>query len=184
MERGGIAFRSLDLGRFEEEVEVCWDIYNSAWERNWGFVPLTREEFVYTARDLKHLLNPDFAFIAEVGGEPAGFMLAIPDYNHVLRRIGNGRLFPFGFLHMMLGRRRLTTGRVMALGVKEEFRTRSIFPTFAWEAYRRAKEIGSLGGEASWVLEDNEALNGPLRGTGAKVYRRWRIYEKPIGRPS
>ncbi|MEX0979582.1 MAG: N-acetyltransferase [Gemmatimonadota bacterium] len=183
MDRGSIAFRSLDLGRFREEIDTCWDIYNSAWEKNWGFVPFSREEFNHMAKDLKHLLHPDFAFIAEVDGEPAGFMLILLDYNHILKKIGNGRLFPFGIIRLLLGKKKLRSGRVMALGVKEQYRTRSIFPLFAWEAYRRGLELGVLEGEASWILEDNEAMNKPMRAMGARLYRRWRIFGSEAVKP-
>ncbi len=179
-ERQGVVFRDLDLGRFGEEVATCWEIYNSAWEANWGFVPMTEEEFRWAARDLKHLLVPRFAFIAEVGGVPVGFMLIVPDFNHVFRGIRHGRLTPLSVLRIAAGKRKLRSGRIVLLGVREGFRSRSIFPVFAHEAYRRGVEYGAIGVEASWILEENEALNRPLRDLGARVYRRWRIFEGPL----
>jgi len=176
-EREGMTFRDLKLGRWREEVELLWEVYNQAWERNWGFVPYSREEFLYTAQDLKRLLRPEFAFVAEVEGEAAGFMLIMPDYNRILETIPGGRLLPTGLPKLLLGKKRLLTGRLMALGVKPRYRRSSIFPLFAWEAMRRGRAIGALGAEASWILEDNEAMNAPLRGMGLRPYRRWRIYE-------
>ena len=81
---GRITFRDLDPRHFEREVAACWDIYNDAWERNWGFVPMSRAEFEHMAKDMKQLLWPQLAFMASVDGEPAGFMLAVPDYNEAL----------------------------------------------------------------------------------------------------
>jgi hypothetical protein len=176
-----VTFRDLDLGNFKREIDVCWDVYNSAWEKNWGFVPMSREEFVFTAKEMKMLLLPQFAFIAEVKGEPAGFMLNIPDYNHAFKAIGNGRLFPTGIFKLLAAKRRIKVGRMMALGVKPQFRSRSIFALFAHELYRRAIEYDAVGGEASWILEDNAAMIQPMEALGAKVYRRWRIYEKELG---
>lgn len=179
-ERQGMSFRDVDLRRWDRELDLCWEIYNEAWEPNWGFVPLTREEFEYTAGDMKSLIYPEFAFIAEVDGEAAGFMLILPDLNHILKGIPDGRLFPTGLLRILLGRRKLRSGRVIALGVKERYRSRSIFPLFAHEAFRRGRAMGALGAEASWILEDNDAINRPLRSMGLRPHRRWRIFEGPL----
>lgn len=179
-ERARISFRDLEPSRFWDEVELCWDIYNSAWERNWGFVPMSRDEFLHMARSLKPLLVPQFAFLAEVQGKPAGFMLSTPDFNLVFKRIRSGRLFPSGLARILFGKSRLRTGRVMALGIKNEFRTGSILPLFMHEAARRAIAYGSPGAEASWVLEENQAIRQPIEAFGGRVYRRWRIFERPI----
>jgi hypothetical protein len=180
LRKSQVGFRDLDLRRFDQELEVCWDVYNSAWERNWGFVPMSKDEFVHTARDMKPLLNPRYAFAAEVDGETVGFMLAVPDYSGVLQRIGNGRLFPTGAIRLLLGKRGIHEWRVMALGLRPEFRARGILPLFAWEAYRRGREAGEQGAEASWILEDNVSMTRPMEAMGANLHRRWRIYDRGI----
>jgi GNAT superfamily N-acetyltransferase len=179
-ERAKLTFRDLEPARFWEDVASCWEIYNSAWERNWGFVPMSRDEFMHMAKSLKPLLIPQFAFLAEVDGAPAGFMLCVPDFNLVFKRIPNGRLFPFGLGKIFLGKSRLRTGRIIALGIKEEFRSGSILPVFMYESRRRALAYGSTGAEASWVLEDNQSVRQPIEAWGGRVYRRWRIFERPI----
>lgn len=175
-----LRFRDLEPRRFWTEVAICWDVYNSAWEDNWGFVPMSRAEFMHMAKSLKPLLVPQFAFVAEVEGKPAGFMLTAPDYNQVFKRIRNGRLFPFGLLKILRGKRTLRTGRVLALGIKSEFRSGSILPVFMHEAARRAIAYGSPGAEASWVLEDNQAMRQPIEAFGGRIYRRWRLLERVI----
>jgi len=175
-----LAFRSIRLDTYMEDVAICWDVYNGAWEKNWGFVPMSREEFFHMARELKPLLIPQFAFIAEVNGAPAGFMLCVPDFNLVFKKNPTGRLIPFGLYHILTGKSKLRTGRLMALGIKEEFRTGSILPVFMHEAAQRGMAYGSTGAEASWILEDNQAVRQPAEGFGGRVYRRWRIYEKPL----
>ena len=181
LEKGRVTFRDLELRRFEEELEVCWEVYNAAWERNWGFVPMSKPEFVHMARDMKPLLNPRYAFAADVDGQTVAFMLAVPDYSGVLQRIGNGRLFPTGALRLMLGKRGIHDWRVMALGLRRDFRARGILPLFAWEAFRRGREAGEQGAEASWILEDNEPMNRAMVAMGTRIYRRWRVYDRPIG---
>lgn len=176
-----IVFRSLDVKNYERDVEICFEIYNSAWEKNWGFVPMTREEFFHMAKDMKMLLDPDFAFIAEREGKAAGFMLALPDYNHIFKRIRNGKLLPTGIFKLLIGKRLLKSVRILTLGVKPEFRGGGIFALFTYESFARARKRGLLGGEASWILEDNEPMNKPWRDLGAPLYRRWRFYERRFG---
>lgn len=178
--KANLIFRDLEPSRFWEEVEICWEVYNSAWERNWGFVPMARDEFMHMAKSLKLLLVPQFAFVAEIDGEAAGFMLCAPDYNRVFKEIPNGRLFPFGLAKILLAKSRLRTGRIMALGIKEQFRTGSILPLFMHEAARRAIAYGSAGAEASWILDDNQAMRQPIEALGGRIYRRWRVFERPI----
>ncbi len=177
--RSGVTFRDLDLKRWDAELELCWDVYNAAWEENWGFVPMSKEEFIVMARDLKPLLDPRFALMAEVNGKPAAFMLIVPDFNQVLKRIRNGKLFPTGIFKLLLGKSKLRSWRVMALGVKREFRTRSIFPLLVHESFRRGRAAQAIGAELSWILEDNELLLGALRAAGLSESRRWRIYDGP-----
>jgi hypothetical protein len=182
--QSNLSFRDLDPKRFWDEVELCWGIYNTAWERNWGFVPMSRDEFMHMAKSLKPVLLPQYAFIAEVNGAPAGFMLSTADFNLIFKKIRNGRLFPFGLPKLLLGKSALRTGRVVALGIKEEFRSGTVLPLFMYEAARRAIAWGSPGAEASWVLEDNFAMRRPLEAFGGRLYRRWRIFDRLIaGRP-
>jgi hypothetical protein len=178
--KANLVFRDLEPRHFWREVEHCWEIYNSAWEQNWGFVPMTRDEFLHMARSLKPLLVPQFAFLAEVQGRPAGFMLCTPDYNAAFKTIPRGRLLPFGVLKILRARSRVRTGRILALGIKQEFRTGSVLPVFMHEATRRAIAYGSPGAEASWILEDNQAMRQPLEAVGGRVYRRWRVYESVL----
>lgn len=178
LESGRMEFRDLDPRRFEREVAACWEIYNDAWERNWGFVPMSRAEFEYMAKDMKRLLWPELAFMASVEGEPAGFMLAVPDYNVALAKNRSGRLFPFGLLRILRGKKTIRTARVMALGVKKAYRTRSILALFTHEVMRRGLAMGKIGAEASWLLEDNQLIVKPMRAMGARERMRWRVYER------
>jgi hypothetical protein len=177
---GGFTFRDLRMKDFAAEVERCWEIYNSAWEPNWGFVPMTREQFQHEAQLLKHIAFPQFMFMAEVNGVPAGFMVLVPDYHHAFKAIGNGRLLPFGLFKLLGAKKHIRTGRIMILGVKPQYRTRSIFALFAHELYRRGAAFGITEGEASWILEDNPAMVRPMYSIGGTVYRKWRIYDRAM----
>lgn len=173
-------FRDFDLKNFDREVEMCFEIYNSAWEKNWGFFPMSKEEFKHMAKDMKMLVDPNFFYICEKDGEPVGFMMAFPDFHHVYKRIPSGRLTPMAIIKMLLGKKMLKTVRIIALGVKPEFRGGGVFAQFTAESFLRANEVNLIGGEASWILEDNEAMNKPWRDIGAPLYRRWRVYERSL----
>ncbi len=179
-ESGRVTVRNLDPKHFDRELEVAWDVYNAAWERNWGFVPMSHEEFAHMGREMKPLLVPELALTVEVDGKPAGFMLVLPDFNLAFKRIRNGRLFPTGVFKLLLARRRIRFGRVMALGVKREYRRTDVFALLVDELYRRGTAYGMTQAEASWVLEDNELMNRPMRAMGARQYRRWRVYERGL----
>ncbi|MBT3983271.1 MAG: N-acetyltransferase [Bacteriovoracaceae bacterium] len=176
----GFTFRDLSTKNWDRDIDTCFEIYNAAWEKNWGFVPMTREEFKYAAEDMKLIVDPRFSYIVLKDGAPAGFMFALPDINHILKRIPNGKLFPFGLPKLLIGKKLLKTVRVVALGVKPEFRKEGIFALFSHEGFIRAKKYGLIGGEASWILEDNEGMNKPWKDMGLPIYRRWRIYQSPI----
>lgn len=179
-ERTNVRFRVLDRRDFPAEVERAWTVYNEAWERNWGFVPMTRAEFDHMGAMLERLVLEEFAYFAEVDGEPAAFALGLPDYNATLRRIPGGRLLPFGLPMLLRDRTRLRHGRLLLLGVRERFRNRSVYFILMDEFLRRARAYGATGAEASWILEDNEAVVSFFREAGLQPTRRWRIYERPI----
>jgi hypothetical protein len=175
-----VTFRTLEVDTLEREARKVLDLYVEAWSGNWGFVPPSWDEFWHTAKDLKGVLAPEFSFVAEVDDEIIGFMLIAKDLNRILRTMPSGRLWPWNIVRLLTGAKKIMAGRIVLLGLKTEYRKRGLFPLFAHEAARRALEIRAEGAEASWVLDDNEALVAPLEAMGLAAYKRWRLYEKPI----
>jgi GNAT superfamily N-acetyltransferase len=180
LQRTKLVFREWDFGTFEQEAHNVHTLYCEAWSGNWGFVPPTWEEFWHIAKDLKSVLHPKFAFVAEVEGETVGFVVIARDLNRVLRRIRSGRLWPWNIVRLFLGLPKVLSGRLVMLGLKREYRNRGFFSLVMYEIARRAAEIGAEGAEASWILEDNQALISPLKALGFEPYKRWRIYEKVL----
>lgn len=180
LSRTNFTFRDVDLKQFPRELDICWKIYNSAWEKNWGFIPMSKKEFTHMAQEMKYLIYPQFAFIAEVDGEPAGFMLVLPDFNKLFRKIPNGKLLPTGVFKLLAGRKKLTNFRVILMGVTEPHRARSIFPLFTHEILRRGRLYGADGAEASWILEDNIRMTRSIENAGVREYRRWRVYDRDV----
>jgi GNAT superfamily N-acetyltransferase len=176
----GITIRSVNLKDFKNEVERILSVYNSAWDKNLGFVPMTREEFEYLAKDLKLLLDTDFCLVAESENKIVGFALAIPNINEILINVKRGRLFPVGIFKLLFGLRKIKSVRVIALGVIEGFRKRGIESCFYasfLEAYQRKKYTRA---EASWILENNSLMNNALHQMNAVPYKTYRIFEQAI----
>ncbi len=179
-ERSGVRFRRLDVDDLEAEARRALTLYCDAWADNWGFVPPDWEEFWHTARDLKQVIARDFSFVAEVDGEMVGVMMVARDINRVLADIPSGRIWPWNVYKILTRLPRVRWGRIVLLGLRADHRHRGLFPLFAYEAARRAEEIGFEGAEASWILEDNDALRAPLEAMDLRAYKRWRIFEKDI----
>lgn len=179
-ERSGVHFRRLDVGDLKSEARKALALYCDAWSGNWGFVPPDWDEFWHTARDLKQVIASEFSFVAEVDGEMVGVMMVARDINQVLADIPSGRLWPWNVFKILTRLPRVRRGRIVLLGLRADYQYRGLFPLFAYEAARRAAEVGFEGAEASWILEDNDALTAPLEAMKLAPYKRWRIYEKPI----
>jgi len=175
-----IVVRKINMKNFKAEVENILTIYNSAWQENTGFVPMTDDEFKYLAKDLKMVLDKDLCMVAEKNGQIIGFALAIPDINQVLIKIKRGRLLPTGIFKLLLGLKKINYVRVIALGVKEEYRKAGVEAYFYAEIIEQAINKKIKGGEASWILENNEMMNKGLRNLNATIYKRYRIFEKSI----
>ncbi len=180
LEKGEIAIRSVPSGEFERTLDSVRDLYARAWEKNWGFVPMTPEEFSEMAKELKSICDPDLLLLATVGGKPAGFSLALPDINPLLQRC-HGRLFPFGIFHLLFRRKSLCRLRILLLGVAPEYRMKGIESGFYLETFRIGTKKGYTEGEMSWILEDNILMNQALERLGARPYRRYRIFRKALG---
>ena len=174
-----IKVRKLDVKHILAEIRMIKDIYNNAWSKNWGFVPMTDEEFEYMASDMKKLVDPDLALVAEIDGQPAGFSLALPDYNRIIKKC-NGRLLPFGIFHFIFGKSKIDTLRLLTMGVKREYQKRGLDVLFYLQTIKNGFAKGIYQGEFSWILEDNLMMNRIMTTLGAKVYKKYRIYEKPI----
>ncbi len=174
-----IHVRSLEMKDFAGEVARIKAIYNSAWERNWGFVPMTDAEFDYLARQLKPVVNPKLCALAEVRGEPVAFALALPDFNQALKHV-NGRLFPFGIFKILWHQRKIHRIRVLTLGIVPGYRKKGIDAMLYLHIFREGVRAGFDQAECSWILEDNWDMRRGLERMGARVYKTYRIYEKTL----
>jgi GNAT superfamily N-acetyltransferase len=179
-ERYNIKLRPLDLKRFYEEVALIKQVYNSAWEKNWGFIPMTDHEIDHLAKQLKPVVVPELVVFAEIDGKPMGLAVSIPDFNVALKHNPSGRLFPFGLLKILWYRRKIDRIRTLILGVLPEYRrTGTDGLLFEW-TWREGNKKGYYSAEASWLLETNPAIRNGMERMGFRVYKTLRMYDKAL----
>ncbi len=178
-ERRGISVRSIDKKRFHEEMLIFKEVYNSAWENNWGFIPLTDDELYYLGKKLKQIAAPELILIAEDQGKPVGFMGLVPDFNSVLRHM-HGRLTPFSLANALYYSRKITGLRLLLLGIKREYRNKGVEALLIREAFKGIKKGGYKRVEFSWILEDNISIQRIIEMADGRLYKKYRIYEKSL----
>ena len=178
-QRSNLTMRHLSMADYDEEVKRIRLIYDAAWEKNWGSVPITDREMEHVAKVMKQVIDPDVVIFAEVDGEPVGVCLALPDANLVLKHMG-GRLFPLGIFKALWYQRKINWMRVWALGVLPEYRKRGADAVLVYEAAKSAAQKGYTNVEASWILANNLDTNLMIQNLGGHVYKTYRVYEKSL----
>jgi hypothetical protein len=183
--RERIRIRPLDRSKYDAELAVLRDIFNDAWSENWGFVPFTEAEFKDLGHTLRVLIASELIQIAEVDGEPAAFIVALPNINEAIRDF-DGALLPFNWVKLLwrLKARFPKTSRVPLMGVRRKFHHTPLGPGLAFlviDAVRHhlvARHVEEV--ELSWILEDNEGMRNIIESIGGRVSKRYRVYDKDL----
>lgn len=177
-----LVFRPILKKTLAADIVKIKEVYNAAWEENWGFVPMTDPEVDFMAKRLKPLLMEGLVWLAETGTEPVGFLLALPDYNPALQPLRGSLLTPkvLGFLPYLFGWKRPKRTRVLTLGVKQNYRSKGLESALLIEGLKVGFASGVTESEASWILEDNVMMCRVLEAIGGRPYKRYRIYERTV----
>jgi hypothetical protein len=179
LNREGIEFRNINMKKYNEELENINNLYNSFMDKNWGFVPATMEDMLYSAKSLKQIVNPKMIFFAGMKDKTVGCSISIPDINQALTHM-NGRLFPFGIFKFLYYKPKINRIRLILLGIDQSFRLRGMDILFYYYTMQRAFENGYDEAELSWISEDNNILISIVEKLGAELYKKYRVYEKPL----
>jgi GNAT superfamily N-acetyltransferase len=176
-----VVVRQVNFADYTSEIGRAMSVYNASWSRNWGFVPLTEAEFLHAAQQLRPLLQrfPEGVLLADINGRTIGFCVAVVDANQALARVRGGRLFPFGVWNLYRGLRRVDQARVMALGVRPEYRHSGIDALMYLELLSQGQRLGYKRAELSWTLEDNRTMNRAIR-LGGRHHKTYRLYDLPL----
>ena len=177
LNRQGIIFRNINLKNFKSEVAAIREIYNDAWANNWGFVPWTDAELDHLAKELKLIANSNWIYMAEDKGKPIGFGLTLHDVNEVTKTFKKGRLFPFNVIKLLRKKNKTRFVRILALGVKNEYRRKGIEAIFFAKNILQARKENVVAGEVSWVLENNIEMNVSAKKLNSELYKTYRIYK-------
>jgi hypothetical protein len=184
--KGRVHIRKLQKSNFEDELNILREIFNDAWSQNWNFVPFTNAEFEHLGKDLKMLADEELVKIAEVDGEPAAFIVVLPNINEVIRDL-NGRLLPIGWLKMLwrLKVKYPQSGRIPLMGVRRRYHDSLMGAALAFGVIANVQQPSIKRGlkevELSWILEDNMGMRNIIESIGGRVYKTYRIYGKEIG---
>jgi hypothetical protein len=171
--------RPINLRHFDEELMIIKEVYNQAWSKNWGFVPMTDEEVNLLAKELKPLVVSDLVLFAYWGEEPVGFSVSLPDYNEVLKHL-NGKIGILGALKFLYYSKKINKIRVVLLGVKHAFQKKGVEGLLYIETFRRGIRKGYHRSECSWILEENVLMQHGIEAMGGRRYKCYRIYEMPL----
>jgi len=171
--------RPIDLGHFEEELKIVKEIYNQAWSKNWGFVPMTDEEINLAAKELKPLVVSELILFAYWEKEPVGFSVSLPDYNEVLKHL-DGKIGLLGGLKFLYYSKKIRKIRVMLLGIKHAFQKKGVEGLLYIETFRNGTKKGYHQAECSWILEENVLMQHGIEAMGGRRYKTYRIYEMPL----
>lgn len=182
-QRAKVSARGIRMDDFDAEVGRFFEVYNAAWRDNWGFAPMPEVEVRHLAKQLKQIINPEWAFGLETDdGTVVGVCLALPDVNQLMRKVRSGRLLPLGWYPLLRGRRRLSHARVWALGVRPDYQHLALGPLLYREIVDRLRaDPHIVSAEASWTLATNGRINGQLEAMGARRSKVWRLYQRRAG---
>jgi len=179
IEKKGITVRPINMKNFISDMMIFKDVYHSAWEKNWGFVPMSDEELAYASGRLKQIIVPEMTLIAEKDGQPIGFFGMVPDFNFVLKKM-NAKLNPITIAKALYYSRKVKDLRVMLLGIKKEYRNKGVEALMFREGFPPIKKGNYKRVEFSWILEDNIPVQRTIELFGGRLYKKYRIYEKAL----
>ena len=174
-----LKLRPIDMKNFDREIGLLQEIYNDAWEDNWGHIHLSEEEFLALGEDFKQVLDPNLCWVAELDGEAVAVSVTLPDYNQVFKKM-NGSLFPFGWWYFLRNRTYIDQLRVFILGVKKKYQRLPLGAPLYIKTWEEGMKRGVKGAEASLILENNTRMRGALEKLGGRIYKTYRIYAMPL----
>ena len=180
MKRNSIIIRPINFKEFDEEIKKFRVAYNSAYNGNWGFVPLTEDEFRFQAKELKKIGDPGSVIIAEKDNSIIAFVCAVPDINEVLIKVKNGRLLPFGFIKLLFCQKKINNLRVLILGVHEKFRNSGIDASLYCKLFEYARNANFRTAEAGYVMENNIRMNSIMKNLGGRIVKKYRLFEYKV----
>ena len=175
----GLRLRMLNMDRFDEDAAIILDLYNDAWSRNWGHVPMTAAEFRQLSGQMKKVVDPRIVYIVEDSGVPIAFSISLPDMNQVLAKVKDGRLFPLGLLRILAGAKfgAISEVRTLLMGVRLSWQGKGLDALLNLATIENGPQYGYMASELSWVLDSNPKLINSLVHMGSVKDKEYAMYE-------
>lgn len=170
-----LEIKTIQRESFKRYLEDIISIYNHAWEKNWGFVPWSNEEFAEISSRLKILMDPEMIIIATVASSPVGMLISLPDYNQVFKKL-DGKFLPFGIFKFLYYRKKIDSLRLMIMGVLKEYRHKGIEAVMYERGLKNAVKNGYKHCELSWVLDDNVMTQRTVEMMSGRIYKKYAVY--------
>lgn len=180
LQKRGVKLRAIDFKNYKKELGHILSLYNDCMRSNWGFVPSSFEEMLYTSSSLKQIADKELIFFAEVNCEVVGCSVAVPDINQALYHVRNGKLFPLGFIKLLYHLKKINAFRLLFLGVRPDHRLKGLDSLFYYHTIRKGLERGYKMAELSWISEENKNLVSIVEKMGAERYKTYRMYKKKL----
>lgn len=171
--------RPIDRSRFKQDVRSFLEIYNQSLQQTWGYVPMSEAEIDHQGKGLRHLIVPELTSIAEIDGQPVGAGFGLLDFNQVIKKI-DGRLFPLGWLKLLMAKRKIDRLRLISTNVIPEYQKWGLGLVTLAQILPFAITHGIQVGEFSWVLESNSLSRGTIERGGATRTKVHRIYDRSL----
>lgn len=180
MESNDIRIRPMTARSFHNDLDLLNDAYNKFNEGNWGFIPLNREEFIHMAKELKSIMPYDLALIAEKGEEIIGYIIAVPDFNQVVKKVRNGKLFPFGILKILKYRNSIDSSRIMLVGIDPKYRGIGLDLILYKRITDALHKQNIFQCEAGYVMSTNEIMNSIMYKIGGNPIKQYSLFHKKL----
>ena len=178
--RNNITIRNPEIKNFKQELAVLYEIYNDAFTGHWGFSPINKDEFMELAKDLRSIVDTRIILIAEIKNEPVAFLLCLPNLNELLVKMRSGKLFPFNFIKILTGKKKIKSARVITVAVKKAYQHLGIGSLLYPEIMKRGVQCNYTTSELSWVAEDNDVMKQIAASLCADRYKTYRLYVRQL----
>jgi len=180
-EESGIKIRRFNRLRTQKELNWWVDLFLKTFSEHWGYIPATREEVKkrFGIKHMRWIVDSSLFLIAEFNGSPVAYIWSMPDYNQVFQKM-NGRLDIFQIFKFLLNKSKINMGKLPLIGIKKEFRNKNIGSYLNYLTLLEMKKRGYIGAEVGWIDEGNKSANATISITGAKLYKKFRVFDKKI----
>ncbi|KYK21324.1 hypothetical protein AYK21_05020 [Thermoplasmatales archaeon SG8-52-2] len=178
----GIKVRRFNRIRTNKELNLWIDLFLETFTEHWGFIPAKREEVKmrFGVKHLRWIVDSKLFLIAEYKGSPVAYIWSTPDYNQVFQKL-NGKLGTLEIIKFLFMKRYINKGKLPLIGIKKEYRDKNIASYLNYLTLIEMKKRGYVGAEVGWIDEKNSSANATISITGAKLYKKFRVFDKDIG---